>query len=391
MTFKNTPSKAVFFLFVFLFLAIILGTNFNFIKKNAFAYFSPEKEISPELRVLTVLVKPVKISDGYQFQWPFVGRVEAARSSNLGFEFGGLLTRLAVDDGDTVKKGNTLARLDTDRLFKKRSELMAALKEAQAALVLYDNTLGRTREAFNLNAVSVQQLDEAQQQFEAQSAVVNRIDAQLKSIDLDIEKSRLIAPFKGIIAQRFVDEGSVVVAGQPVFRLLDMNQPQIRVGIRKDLIAQIEVGQTLPVKIGGRDLTAIIRRTLPNRSRKTLTVDVLLTLPNAITGILDGDLAELTILDEVIETGYWLPLSALTESSRGIWSCYVAESISKSNDTGTATHILKRRQLELLHYQNDKAYVRGTLAENDLVVTTGLHRVVPSQLVDIQSSNREEQ
>ena len=64
----------------------------------------------------------------------FIGRVEAARSSDLGFEIAGLVTGVLTDEGLPVKSGQALARLDSARLRSKRGELVAQRDQARAQL-----------------------------------------------------------------------------------------------------------------------------------------------------------------------------------------------------------------------------------------------------------------
>lgn len=343
-----------------------------------------ENASQKESRVLKVQSVAVKISNGYKVKQSFVGRVEAARSSDLGYEFGGLVKHLAVDEGDRVNTDELIAELDTERLQARRTELSASLNEARAALALAESTRERTRKAFDLNAVSGQQWDEAQRQFEVQQAVVQRIKAQIASIDVDLNKAQLRAPFPGTVSTRHVDEGAVVAAGQPIVRLLELARPEIRIGISNDLVERVAVGQELPVTIDGQSLTARVRAVLPDRKAATRTVNIVLTLPALTPGLQDGDLADLQIFDEIAETGLWLPLGALTESSRGLWACYVAEPLKTGTDDKRATHRLARRQLELLHQRGEQVYVRGPISDGELVVSEGLHRLVPGQRVQIQ-------
>ncbi len=71
----------------------------------------------------------------------------------------------------------------------------------------------------------------------------------------------------------------------------------------------------------------------------------------------------------------------MTESSRGLWACYVAEELSRRELPDSATHRLRRRELEIVHQEADRVFVRGTLADGELIVTEGMQRLVPDQLV----------
>lgn len=95
----------------------------------------------------------------YTLKRSFVGRVEPARESRLGFELGGLLRVVQVDEGDSVKKGQMLAQLDVARLTARRQELQAALEEARANLALASITVRRLEGVVEAGGVSRQGLD----------------------------------------------------------------------------------------------------------------------------------------------------------------------------------------------------------------------------------------
>ena len=325
-------------------------------------------------RVLVVTTQPVQEQTSYLVRRSFVGRIEARRSTDTGFELGGAVLSIFVDEGDSVAKGQLLARVDTLRLGAKRAELEARLREAEARLSLMASTRERTLEALELNAVSTQQWDEADRGYAAQEAVVRRVAAQIESVDVDIAKSRLRAPFSGVVSRRFVDEGAVVSAGEPLFRILEMGHPEVRVGISVALAKSLKIGDERVVRADGRELSGTLRALLPARNRETRTVDVILTLEAKENALRHGDLVELELSQAIEKSGFWLPRSALTESSRGLWASYVATPSSSA-------HILKRRELELLHVDGDSVFVRGTLTSGELVVTEGLQRLVPNQRV----------
>jgi multidrug efflux pump subunit AcrA (membrane-fusion protein) len=166
MAVKNNSLRKMWFVSGGLILAVLVSAGLVLLHKGSLADLSGDDETATSLRILTVPVESIEMSKSYQIDWSFVGRVEASRSSDLGFEFGGLVALLAVDEGDRVKKGAVLAELNTERLSARRAELAASLKEAQASLALSDNTRRRTREAFDLNAVSGRAVELAKTLYE---------------------------------------------------------------------------------------------------------------------------------------------------------------------------------------------------------------------------------
>ena len=165
--------------------------------------------------------------------------------------------------------------------------------------------------------------------------------------------------------------------------LLERVEPEVRIGVAGDSIDVISPGDQRQVSIRDRIVSATVKSVLPVRGNRTRSVDVVLTLHTEFDGIRRGDLATLAIERREPEPGYWLPLSALTESSRGLWACYVTIELAERERVGSATHKLRRRELEVVHQEVDRVFVRGTLSNGEMVVVEGLHRLVPDQLVRI--------
>ncbi|MEM1204516.1 MAG: efflux RND transporter periplasmic adaptor subunit [Acidobacteriota bacterium] len=338
---------------------------------------------------LPVEVLTVTRVDGYAVRRELVGRIEARRESPVGFELGGLVTSIAVDEGDTVDAGQVLARLDTRRLRARRGELVAARDQAQADLELATLTLQRIREASDLDAVSPQARDEAELGLRVREATVARAVSALDSLDVELDKSRLLAPFAGIVGRRFADEGRVIAAGEPVLQLLETQRPEARIGIAGPAVDTLGVGQRHALSVRGRSVDATLRALLPTRDQGTRSVDAVFVLDGELDGLRSGDLARLSVDTRIDEGGFWLPFASLTEGNRGLWAAYVAaESDPDGSDPdssdpigGEGISVLERRPLELLYQETDRAFVRGALVNGERVVASGLHRLVPGQRV----------
>ena len=165
-----------------------------------------------------------------------------------------------------------------------------------------------------------------------------------------------------------VDDG-----GQPLLRLLERTQPLARIGVTRALAASLSVGDAHTLEVDDAELSATVKAVLPQRDAGTRSVDVLFQLDSSLGEVRDGDLAALTLSKEASEPGYWLPLSALTEGSRGLWNCLVVEG-----------SVLARRELVVLYQEEDRVFVRGTLADGERVVSEGLHRLAAGQEVTPQ-------
>jgi multidrug efflux pump subunit AcrA (membrane-fusion protein) len=371
------------------------------------------------------------IEDGsYQVARGYTGTIVARRKSDLGFELPGKLVQVLFDAGDHVDAGALLARLDTEHLTKKREELIA--RQAQAQAVFDELTAGPRKEAIAFaqakvhqlasqlelleiqharqkrllqqNAVSREEYDISYyslaarkadhaaaehkleelkngtrpEQIAAQQAVLNQLTAQIADVDVELKKSSLHAPFAGKVAARIMDEGKVVQAGTSVVQLLEADALEAWIGVPPQETTRLNVGEERSITIEGAQYKARVARVLPNVDPDTQTQTVILDLlESASQFVADGQVVRLELNTQVDEQGMWVPTTALEKSSHGLWSCYALE----NSEHGAEAFRIERRYVELLHSDGARAYVRGTIAPGEKIVSGGTHRNVPGQLV----------
>lgn len=374
---ENSPARLARFAATLLVLTLVAGGLAAVaLATEPFGRIDGEK-VPPVL----VSVAPAEARSGYVVARTFVGVVEARRETLIGFELPGEIAAILAEEGDFVQQGEVVAELDTAILAAERRRLVAARDQARARLELAEITRQRVARALQRNAVSSQEWDRADKDYRVGAAALAGAEAAIAAIDTKLAKARLKSPYRALVARRLVDEGQVLPAGSPVLQLLERVEPEVRIGVAGDAIDAVSVGDRLDVTIRGRAVPATVKAVLPLRGSRTRSVDVILTLHAQFDGIRRGDLATLEIARTKRERGFWLPLSALAPSSRGLWACYVAERLEESQRRSTATHRIRRRELEVVQPETDRVFVRGTLEPGELVAIEGLHRLVPDQLV----------
>ncbi len=344
---------------------------------------------SKAITALPVTYLTVQLQPSYEARRLFVGRVEPSRESASGFELGGLLKAVEVDEGDQIKVGQVLARLDTARLEARRQELVAALEEAKANRALARITVRRLEGVVEAGGISRQGLDEAREAYRAAKAAESLARSRIQTQDVDLAKATLTAPYDGVVTKRHVDEGQVLPAGSPVVTLQERASRELRVGVAGPLVDTVAVGQRYPVQVRDRTLSGRVKAVLPFRGAGTRTVDVILTLEEAGLRVRSGDLASLELRETVAGDGYWLPTGSLAEGARGLWTVYVLEplrGLDLSGYAAAASHRIVPYLVEVLHQESDRVFVRSDLAPGTQVVADGLQRVVPGQLVRLSTA-----
>jgi multidrug efflux pump subunit AcrA (membrane-fusion protein)/DNA-binding NarL/FixJ family response regulator len=392
----------------------------------------PKPKVSQQASPLPVKTTEVELVNSYQESRFYTGTVAARRSSEVGFEQPGEITRIVVDEGDRVSRGEPIAYLDTTNLEISRRELqarraqaVARLKEMQAGsrsqtiasarasvrdlneqLTLARQKSRRRKSLYAEGAIAREQLDETvnnqsvlqarleraqsqldellagtrPEQIEAQKSVIEQYDANIARTELQLQKNVLKAPFAAIVSERLIDEGTVVSAGQAVLRLVENKALEVRIGVPANAADRISRGSYQKLQIEQKNYHAKVSSILPELDANTRTLTVVLTLDESLaTKVSPGQIARLNLVETIPDSGYWLPITALVRGTRGLWSCYVLSEPAGANAKNAFS--LKRRDVEVLHTESDRVLVRGTLQKGDRVILNGTHRLVPGQLV----------
>lgn len=324
---------------------------------------------------VTVSVATLQMDESYTITEHFVGRLEAARETRLAFERGGLVREILVEEGGQIQKGDVIARLDTAKLEAERETLKAERTVLEARQRLSQATLKRQKKLASKGWKSAQTFDEARFGLQEVEAGITRVDASIAALNVDIAKSVLRAPFSGTIANRVLDEGSIVSAGAVVADLLESGKRQVRIGVSPDVAQSLKPGDTHKFRISGQDFTGKVAVARPDLETRTRTVSVLFDVEGA-QQVPFGEIAELIVERKVEAKGTWLPLSALTEGRKGLWSVLTVVD-------GQDGPEISREAAEVLHVSGDRVFVRGTFQTGARLLTEGVNRVTPGQRVSL--------
>lgn len=325
----------------------------------------------------TVEVMTVAHEPGYDVTRRFTGQIEAAARTDLGFELGGRVTEILVEEGDVVPEGAVLARLDTSALLPERAALEAELAAVAADAELARLTLARNDALMESGFRSVAAQDEARLALARAEASMAALRARIAGVDVRLEKSVLTAPFSARIGARLADLGQTVGVGQTVMVLFDAAPAQARVGLPPDLADDLSVGQAVTVEIGDAVLPATIRQIRPDLDASTRSRSVVLSLEPGMAPVL-GDTVALFLTQRVEEPGFWAPLSSLREGVRGSWSVMAVDSTPEGDQMLPAA-------VEVIHTDGARVFLRGTLPPGARIVAEAPDRVAPGQIVLAQA------
>lgn len=168
---------------------------------------------------------------------------------DLGFKIAGRIAQLVFQEGETVDRGDRLARLDSAELKSLVEQTAAAVRNAEAELERATKDFNRAEQLSREGVFSAQQLDGAtRNRMVAQSQLDQALAAQ-QAARIRLADTALVAPLSGVVLERNAEPGETVAAGRPIYTLGDLSSPWIKVYVRESKLGLVKLGQRAEVMV----------------------------------------------------------------------------------------------------------------------------------------------
>ena len=190
----------------------------------------------------------------------FPAEVESQNSVTLASKVSGAVEQVAAREGDALRAGQLIMRIDDKDLTSQEQGLLASREQSSrerqalaAKAALAKTTMERMGRLIAQRAVSQEDYDKAKAEYEAQTRQVEAAAAQENAVTAKLGElaalrtyTRITAPFDGILAKRYVDQGAFVTAGSPL-ALVDQSGGGFELAAQVDesLLAGLRQGQTI--------------------------------------------------------------------------------------------------------------------------------------------------
>ena len=252
-------------------------------------------------------VQSIELSQGI----PISGSLKAVNSAVVKAKVAGELQGLSVREGDAVKAGQVLARIDS-------TEYAARVRQAQETADAAKAQIDIAQRSFNNNQALVDQGFISRTALEASAASLQSAQANHRAAlaALDVAKKSaqdtvLIAPISGLIAQRLAQPGERVGVDARVVEIVDVSRLELEAPLAAADSLQVRVGQVARLRLEGRsdDISATVTRINPSAQASNRSVLVYLSVASA-EGLRQGLFAQGT-LDTARQNALAIPLSAV--------------------------------------------------------------------------------
>ena len=254
--------------------------------------------------VNTVTTKTETINHFSKFQ----GIIKTDQNMILYPEFSGRVSKIYVDEGDVVKKGQALAKIDDGGLY---NELKLVESQAKLAKTIYE----RQSKLWNDKIGSEIQYLEAKTNYEIQN---NR----LKSITESLAKTTITAPFSGTIDEIFIEEGNLVSPPMMpdqgnAFRIINLNELYVESVIPESFIGKIKKGAEVQVEIPvlNKSFNSTIKHSVSSINQLSRTFKIEVSVPKNDLDLIPNLNVEVNVLDYTNSQAILVPESIVSEDS----------------------------------------------------------------------------
>jgi membrane fusion protein, multidrug efflux system len=310
----------------------------------------------------------------------YSGEVRARHENDLAFRVGGKVVARYVDVGATVKRGAELARLDPQDAQLNVESARSQLAAAEADHALAQAELARYRDLYAKQYVSKAVLDARENTFNTTKARLEQARAQAQVARNQSSYTTLVAEADGVITAVNVEAGQVVSAGQAVLRVARPEEKEVAINVPETRLRDLRDGNQVTVALWAapdKPYVGRVREVAPNADPATRTFMAKITILDPDIAVKLGMTANVLLGDragggaEVIT----LPLTAVTQvdGKPAVWVV----------DPQTST--VNLRPVAIGAYREDGVTVRDGLRAGEVVVTAGVHKLLPGETVRVMS------
>ncbi|MEW6262121.1 MAG: efflux RND transporter periplasmic adaptor subunit [Thermodesulfobacteriota bacterium] len=309
------------------------------------------------IKVTVIKVEPTQIKDVLILP----GETKPWQDVTLAANQAGTVEWIGPREGDQVKKGELLAKVDV-------SALKAALDNAQANLKLAEELYHRRLRLFERKIVSQEELDQSKTQW-----VVAQ--GSLRQTRVAFEHGFLHSPIDGVVNQRHLDPGEYVAQGGRLLDLVNVDKVQIDVNVPELDVRYLKPGQQALVRVDalpGQDFLGDIDFVAYKADAATKTFRIKVLVDNAAQAIRPGMIARVAFLRRIIPDALTAPLTALVDKG--------GERLLFVEKDGVA----QARQVSLGVIDQDRIQITKGLMAGERLIVSGQTEVEEGTKVQVQ-------
>ncbi|MCW5626791.1 MAG: efflux RND transporter periplasmic adaptor subunit [Burkholderiales bacterium] len=249
---------------------------------------------------------------------PLSGTLRPYEQTLVKSKVAGELLSVLAREGETVRKGQVIARMDDIELRARVAERRAALEATRAQLDLAKKTLAMNEQLFEQNFISRNAADNVASSAAVAEANMQAAAAQLELARKSLADAVLTAPITGIVSERFAQPGEKLPVDGRIVSIVDLSRMELEAEVPASDIGAIKPGARVEFSVDGLDVKGFegrVERINPSADDRSRMIKVYAVLSNPKGELRGGMFAKGTLASGVSQQALIVPLSAIRDES----------------------------------------------------------------------------
>ncbi len=295
--------------------------------------------------------------------------VVSRNDARIAAEVSGVLEWVA-DVGQRFAAGETVAEIENTSLKLRRPELEAEIAQQQARADFLRSEEDRLARLATQNNAAKNQLEETRSDRLVAESEINAAQARLAQLDFQLDRTRIKAPFDGVVVARAQQAGELVAPGTVVVRMVNPNRLELIARAPLDYLSFLSVGDELEFSAAGRNYRGPVRTLVAVGDENTHQFEVRVDVAEPTLPV--GQTARLNVPTAVAREVLAVPRDALVLRPDGI-SVFVIDDEMAAAQVTVSTGLAAGDLIEVV----------GAVEPGDQVVVRGNERLRTGQIVTI--------
>ncbi|MGD2035316.1 MAG: efflux RND transporter periplasmic adaptor subunit [Bacteroidales bacterium] len=308
----------------------------------------PETGSAPTDRISVKVTRPEKIKISFPIRTS--GTLSSKSEMKLSFKTGGIIDKIYADEGQTVKKGRVLAKLNL-------SEIEAHLNQARLAEEKAERDLMRARNLYNDSVATLEELQNAQTALEIARS-------NLRIAQFNRKYSVIEAPSDGKILKKLAEDNEIVGAGSPLFLFASEEGDWVlRVALADVNVVKINLADSAKIQFDafpGIVYKSVVSEIATASDPYTGTYEVELRLTEAQPDFVNGLIGKAVIIPSVKHEYIVLPVHNIHEANGMTGYVYLVKGFG-----------FEKRKVEIMHISDSLVFLGTGIHMNDSVIAEG--------------------
>jgi RND family efflux transporter MFP subunit len=213
----------------------------------------------------------------------FVGTVFYLEVSDVAAEVNGRVEIVSFEEGQRIRAGHILVRLNADLLEKNLEGANASYEQALSELEKATSDFRRIENLYQREVVPRQVYDENRFNVKSLEKKAESLKAEVERLDMELQKKVIKAPFNGTVIKKHVDRGEWLSPGSVVATMARDEVVDVVVDVPEEVMKSIRTGLQVRVRAGGREATGKIFAVIPRGDIATRTFPVKVRMNNSLS------------------------------------------------------------------------------------------------------------